>query len=95
MNKHNAKDYLPLVQALAEGRVIQMQGYDGIWHDLEDVDMGLPFREFRIKPEPRKAWVWWPPVGSNRALCLTESRPTAEGWAKGMGGHITEVTDDT
>lgn len=62
MNKDNAKDYLPLVQALAEGRVIQHLGYMDVfkreWRDCIQPDFErYDASEFRIKPEPREIWV--------------------------------------
>ena len=60
MNASNAKDYLPLVQALSEGRTLQ---YKTImppeWVDIEttDVDFVLGPDRYRIKPEPREIWV--------------------------------------
>lgn len=60
MNKDNAKDYLPLVQALAEGKVIQVNVcFDsGIekWVDSGDVEFYHPAAAYRIKPEPREIW---------------------------------------
>lgn len=55
MNSTNAKDYLPLVQALAEGRVIQVfkWRHSGLreWEDIGDPSfMDYP-AEYRIKPE--------------------------------------------
>lgn len=57
MNKSNARDYLPLVQALAEGKVIQVLGVNG-WVDIE-AELSLCFAadQYRIKPEPREIWV--------------------------------------
>lgn len=60
MKKDNARDYLPLVQALAEGKTIQ---YKTImppeWVDIDshDVDFVLGAERYRIKPEPREIWV--------------------------------------
>jgi Na+-transporting NADH:ubiquinone oxidoreductase subunit NqrF len=56
MNKDTARDYLPLVQALADGKVIQFKCAGG-WEDI-----GLPSfsgdpSDWRIKPEPREIWV--------------------------------------
>lgn len=56
MNKETAKDYLPLVQALAEGKVIQVMGSGG-WNELPNYDFSLPVEHYRIKPEPREIWV--------------------------------------
>lgn len=58
MNASNAKDYLPLVQALAEGRVIQMFS-GGKWISLpgESEVFIDPCITYRIKPEPREIFV--------------------------------------
>lgn len=59
MTKDNAKDYLPLVQALAEGKTIQVLVADGEfgWADLDDVSFESPSKSYRIKPEPRRWWL--------------------------------------
>ena len=94
MNKHNAKDYLPLVQALAEGRVIQF-GIAGDWTDLEEPDFNRPPALYRIKPEPRKAWVWWPSEPNDKCYKpkLYETKDAACSAVRYTGGHITEVTE--
>ena len=56
MNKDNAKDFLPLVQALADGKTIQ-HDKGIIWVDLDSTKGGgIYFNEYpvkyRIKPEP-------------------------------------------
>jgi hypothetical protein len=53
MNKDNAHEYLPLVQALADGKKIQCNDR-GEWVDVECLytDVYGP-HEYRIKPEPR------------------------------------------
>lgn len=57
MNKETAKDYLPLVQALAEGKVIQVMGDEGNWKDVENIFLNNPASSYRIKPEPVEIWV--------------------------------------
>lgn len=60
MNKDNAKDYLPLVQALAEGKTIQY--YSTItskWVDDDDFTFCLPPTYYRIKPERIKKKMWY------------------------------------
>ncbi len=52
MNKDNAKDYLPLVQALAEGKQIQIRDHGG-WHDETNPNFVLEIERYRIKPEPK------------------------------------------
>lgn len=50
MNKDNAKDYLPFVQALAEGKTIQQCDRDE-WIDMKDPCFCEDVRNYRIKPE--------------------------------------------
>lgn len=57
MTKDNAKDYLPLVQALAEGKTIQSNYRGTHWVDLDDVSFSDPHKCYRIKPEPRRWWL--------------------------------------
>lgn len=56
MNKHNAKDYLPLVQALADGKVIQVLTTRG-WRDAGDITFNWAPDQYRTKPDPRVIWV--------------------------------------
>lgn len=57
MNKDNAKDYLPLVQALAEGKTIQIkQGL--VWVDAVGPSFNYEPSYYRIKPEPPEFEVW-------------------------------------
>jgi len=63
MNKENAHLYLPLVQALADGKAIE-HSYDGIyWEKIpNNVDFLFAPDQYRIAIEPRKpaellAWV--------------------------------------
>jgi len=59
MNKDNAKDYLPLIQALAEGKTIQsgqIGGSDRHWVDNLNVEFSNPPQFYRIKPDIRKGW---------------------------------------
>jgi len=60
MNKENAHLYLPLVQALAEGKTIQIK-FDDEWDDRPntwDFSWTYPPDRYRIKPEPRTWEVW-------------------------------------
>ena len=65
MNKYNAKDYLPLVQGLAEGKTLQFKS-----DQWEDIPCNSEFKwnncpsHYRIKPEPRtdaepRIWSFW------------------------------------
>ena len=57
MNKENAAAFLPLVQALAEGRTIQFRSSDKPdWRDALE-PMFAADLDWRIKPEPREWWI--------------------------------------
>ena len=56
MNASNAKDYLPLVQALAEGKTIQKFSDGDGWEDVRSPSFECPAKLYRIKPEPKKGW---------------------------------------
>ena len=78
MNKDNAKDFLPLVQALADGKTIQYRagGTSNPWMDMNLALNGIAFsspREcYRIKPEPRTFYlaVPLPESGLSRELSV-------------------------
>lgn len=59
MNRERAKELLPIIQAFADDKTIQLRGrYTDGWEDLrtsanfDDNDI-----EWRIKPEPRVFWI--------------------------------------
>ena len=58
MNKDNAKDFLPLVQALADGKTIQIfSQLRMVWENIKDgenLEFSLAHKDYRIKPEPRE-----------------------------------------
>lgn len=57
MNKDNAYLYLPLVQALAEGKTIQVKEVGtNAWYDLNPVDFTRKPEFYRIKPESKKMY---------------------------------------
>lgn len=90
MNKDNAKDYLPLVQALSEGKVIQgRMAYSGRWRDMpEEFDFSGPAESYRIKPEPREIWVnQW--NGNGYVVFDSEDEAVAHANRYGIGHSTT------
>ena len=64
MNKANAKYYLPLVLALAEGKQLQILGDSLVWRDVDDPLLNLEVESYRIKPEPVKPREFWMAITS-------------------------------
>lgn len=65
MNKENAHLFIPLVQALADGKTIQYNESSGDqWHDCDPCYFDLPIECYRIKPEPRTWSFWIDPEGN-------------------------------
>jgi len=57
MNAQNAHEFLPLVQAIADGKIIQ-ENFLGSWVDLENPSFSMGIEFYRIKPEPRTFEMW-------------------------------------
>ncbi len=72
MNIHTAKLFLPLVQALADGKTIQ--GHASAKHDWVDFEVGEeveftdPPDHYRIKPVPFECWV---SIKDGKPFCAT------------------------
>ena len=57
MNKTNAHLYLPLVQALADGKTIQQLDC-GEWVNFDDYAFTQDAKSYRIKPKPLEIKIW-------------------------------------
>lgn len=57
MTREEAKELLPIIQAFAEGKTIQVKGPDNRWYDYEGKNCKLNFdsivQDYCIKPEYR------------------------------------------
>jgi hypothetical protein len=58
MNKENAKDYLPLIAAMADGKTIQYKHHNSCWADCYEATFHANFEYYRIKPETRTFDMW-------------------------------------
>lgn len=52
MTREQAKELLPIMQAFAEGKIIQVLD-EGEWFDLREPDFKKSTNRYRIKPEPK------------------------------------------
>ena len=93
MNKENAKYYLPLVQALAEGKLIQHRGVNG-WYSVAAPSFDSPPSDYRIKPGPREVWVNHYPTYANVAFCTKEAASdNLNPFLGGVTRHYREVIE--
>lgn len=53
MNRQEAKELLPIIQAYAEGKIIQFRNAFGNWIDCDGALFNYPPKDYRIKPEPK------------------------------------------
>ena len=97
MNRKQAKDMLPIIQALAEGKHIQLKDKTGNWMDIDFINVELCNPNvYRIKSEP----VYRP--FNNTKECWNEmQKHQPVGWLKSTRATedvyfpITGLTNDT
>lgn len=96
MNRNQAKEFYPILQAFAEGKPIQsryIKGDTSLWYDDEDLSFDDGF-EYRIKPEPKSKYRPF----KNAEECWQEMQKHQPiGWTKLIGeteySFITDVDD--
>ena len=53
MDRNQAKRLLPIIQAFAEGKAIQLKTVDKGWQDIHSASFDSNPKNYRIKPEPK------------------------------------------
>lgn len=97
MKQSDAKDFLPLIQAWAEGKTLQVKcRISDKWIDLESCASFLYSpSDYRIKPEPRKFYAIEYKCGSVAYVCSTkEARDVLNSTGRGKPITLMEVLDD-
>ena len=96
MNRNQAKELLPIIQAFSEGKIVQsrcIKGDKSLWYDDDDLSFDDDF-EYRIKPEPK-----YRPFANAKECWAEMQKLQPFGWVKvKKDGHhalITAVDDDT
>ena len=56
MDRERAKELLPIIEAYAEGKVVQWRADFDEWTDDDNFNPDLHL-DYRIKPEPREWWI--------------------------------------
>lgn len=94
MNRQQAKDLLPIIQAFAEGKAIQSKYINGsnTWFDDNNLSFGDGV-EYRIKPEPK-----YRPFENKKECWQEMQKHQPFGWLKDKENKtyvvITEVEND-
>lgn len=57
MTRDEAKQFLPIIQAYADGETIQVKGHDGKWFDNDQINFTSKPNTYRIKPKPQVIYV--------------------------------------
>ena len=52
MTREEAKEFLPIIQAFADGKTIEFRTIEGTWEELPEPLFQNPYK-YRIKPEPK------------------------------------------
>lgn len=95
MTREKAKELLPIIQAFAEGKIIQVWAND-TWQD-EESPLFWAYAQFRIKPEQKSEPKYRP--FKNQEECWNEMRKHLDfGWViskfSNIIYHINVISDD-
>ena len=96
MTREEAKEQLPIIQALAEGKTIEVLHPNGGWTESDKVYFNLPSNHYRIKEEPK-----YRPFKSQEECWNEMLKHQPFGWLKSIRkqeevhiGRVFEVKDD-
>lgn len=93
MNKQQAKDLLPIIQAFAEGKTIEFRNKSfKEWTEIENPSFDPTINNYRIKPEPK-----YRPFKDAEECWQEMLKHQPFGWTKLIGeveySFITDVND--
>ena len=94
MNRQQAKELLPIIQAYAEGKTIQVKLSDDFWYEYNGkLKFDLDPQDYRIKPEPK-----YRPFKSQKECWNEMLKHQPFGWLKGTSNEalysILEFTNE-
>lgn len=92
MNRQEAKNILPIIQAFAEGKTVEYQNVHREWIEVKNPSFSEHYSEYRIKPEPKHR------PFKNAEECWTEMQKHQPfGWLKHKeekeNYHILKIMD--
>lgn len=86
MDKQQAKNILPIIQAFAEGKTIECLGIDGRWGEATDPSFNAHYTRYRIKSEPK-----YRPFTNNKECWEEMQRHRPFGWIKASHGQFSII----
>lgn len=93
MDREQAKELLPIIQAFAEGKTVQFKNSFEDWIDCDNIMFNWPPKKYRIKPEPK-----YRPFKDAEECWQEMQKHQPFGWVKdkeiGYKVTITIVNDD-
>ena len=86
MNRQQARNLLPIIEAYAAGKTIQVKSVNGLWYDYDNVD-GISLnsaksQNYRIKPESK-----YRPFIDNKECWNEMLKHQPFGWVKTMNAE--------
>ena len=92
LTREEAKEFLPIIQAFAEGKTIQVQENEGYWQDVDVLHFNYDTCRYRIKPELK-----YRPFKSAEECWKEMQKHQPFGWVKAKAGEyrlIDRVTSE-
>lgn len=86
MNQKEAVEFLPIVQALADGKPIEVLDRGDTWSVSKDLFFNLPVKCYRIKPEPK-----FRPFANAEECWVEMQKHQPFGWVKQINDNEPEV----
>lgn len=86
MTREEAKEWLPIIQAFAEGKTIQIKDKTGKWNDLYEPCWNYSPDKYRIKPEPK-----YRPFKTKEECWDEMLKHQPFGWIKNNVGNIFNI----
>lgn len=90
MNRQQAKELLPIIQAFAEGKTIQVKASDGLWYGREGENCEFNFNAdpqvYRIKSEPK-----YRPFANAEECWQEMQKHQPFGWVKASHGYFNII----
>lgn len=88
MNREQAKELQPIIQAFAEGKPIEFKDSYGKWVVGETLAFNWPLKNYRIKPEPK-----YHPFANTEECWQKMKKHEPFGWVKDkQDGHYALIT---